>query len=96
MINEDTDLQTLLKIIQSEKDNGIIERKGVSETFPCVNKLAVMKILPYYTSAYNLWYHNYCSARDLICELTMTWLLLLAMNPLTGWFYHPFVFGWTQ
>jgi len=55
-----------------------------------------MKTLQYYAIPYNLWYRGYCSARDLMCELTMTWLVLLAINPLTGWFFHPFVFGWTQ
>jgi hypothetical protein len=32
------------------------------------------------------------TTRDLITKIIMTWLLLLAINPVTGWFYHPFVF----
>src|SRR4030095_7884938 len=96
VINEDTQLQTLVKIIQNEKYHDNIETKRVTEAFPSVNKLKTLRTFPYCTSAYNLWYKNYCYARDLITEVIMTWLLLLAINPFTGWFYHPFLFGWTQ
>ena len=95
LINDDTDIQALLNIIQKEKEKDMMKTKRSPETFFDIYKLAEMKTLPYYTTPYNLWYQGYCSARDLICEQTMTWLLLLAMNPLTGWFFHPFVFGWT-
>ena len=100
LINDYTDIRTLLKIIQREKEGGkkidkeIIKTKELPEVFLNTDKFAVTKPLMYYAIPYNLWYRGYCSTRDLISELTMTWLLLLAVNPLTGWFFHPFLFGW--
>jgi hypothetical protein len=96
LINDDTDIRTLLNILQKEKGKDTMKTKELPEAFFHTDKLAGIKTMPYYTVPYNLWYLGYCSARDLICQLTMTWLLLLAMNPSTGWFFHPFVFGWTQ
>ena len=96
LINDDTDIRTLLNILQKEKGKDTMKTKELPEAFLTTNKLAGMNTLQYYSIPYNLWYRGYCCARDLMCELTMTWLLLLAMNLLTGWFFHPFVFGWTQ
>ena len=96
LINDDTDIRTLLRIIQKEKEKDTMKTKELPEAFLTTNKLAEMNTLQYYSIPYNLWYRGYCSARDLMCEITMTWLLLLAMNPLTRWFFHPFVFGWLQ
>ena len=96
-INDDTDIQTLSHIIEKEREKDTMKAKELPEALLNPNKLAAMKTLQqYYAIPYNLWYRGYCSTRDLMCELTMTWLLLLAINPLTGWFFHPFVFGWTQ
>ena len=96
LINDNTDIRTLLNIIQKEKEKDAMKTKKLSEASIDTDKLVGMTILPYYAIPYSLWHEGYCSARDLLCELTMTWLLLLAMNPFTGWFFHPFVFGWTQ
>ena len=96
LINDNTDIRTLLNIIQKEKEKDAMKTKKLSEASINTDKLVGMTILPYYAIPYSLWHEGYCSARDLLCELTMTWLLLLAMNPFTGWFFHPFVFGWTQ
>ena len=96
LINDNTDIRTLLNIIQKEKEKDAMKTKKLSEASINTDKLVGMAILPYYAIPYSLWHEGYCSARDLLCELTMTWLLLLAMNPFTGWFFHPFVFGWTQ
>jgi hypothetical protein len=94
VINEDTQLQTLLKIIQNEKYHDNIETKRVTEAFPSVNKLKTLRTFPYCTSAYNLWYKSYCYARDLITEVIMTWLLLLAINPLRdGFIIHSYLVG---
>jgi hypothetical protein len=100
LINDYTDIRTLLKIIQREKEGGkkidkeIIKTKELPEAFLNTDKFSLTNPLMYYAIPYNLWYRGYCSTRDLISELTMTWLLLLAVNPLTGWFFHPFLFGW--
>ena len=97
LINDDTDTQTLLRIIQEEKEKDGIKTKDLPEASINTVKLPWMReILQYYAIPYNLWHRSYCSVRDLTCELTMVWLLLLAMNPLTGWFFHPFLFGWIQ
>ena len=96
LINDNTNIRTLLNIIQIEKEKDAMKTKKLSEASINTDKLVGMTILPYYAIPYSLWHQGYCSARDLLCELTMTWLLLLAMNPFTGWFFHPFVFGWTQ
>ena len=100
LIKDDTDIRTLLKIIQrekeGEKDKEIVKTKELPEAFLNTDRLTGTNPLMYYTIPYNLWYRGYCFARDQISELTMTWLLLLAINPLTGWFFHPFLFGWTQ
>lgn len=96
LINDNTNIRTLLNIIQIEKEKDAMKTKKLSEASINTDKLVGMTILPYYAIPYSLWHQGYCSARDLLCELTLTWLLLLAMNPFTGWFFHPFVFGWTQ
>ena len=96
LINDNTDIRTLLNIIQKEKEKDAIKTKELPEASINTDKLVGLTTLPYYAIPYSLWHRGYCSARDLLCELTMTWLLLLAMNPFTGWFFHPFVFGWTQ
>ncbi|MFZ0557226.1 MAG: hypothetical protein WAM26_18240 [Nitrososphaeraceae archaeon] len=95
LINDNTNIRTRLNIIQIEKEKDAMKTKKLSEASINTDKLVGMTILPYYAIPYSLWHQGYCSARDL-SELTMTWLLLLAMNPFTGWFFHPFVFGWTQ
>lgn len=97
LINDDTDIQTLLRIIQEEKEKYRMEMKDLPKASDNTDELPWMEeILQYYAIPYNLWHRSYCSVRDLTCELTMMWLLLLATNPLTGWFFHPFVFGWIQ
>ena len=92
--------RTLLKIIQrekeEEKDKETVKTKGLPEASFNTDRFTGTSPLMYYTIPYNLWYRGYCSARDLITELIMMWLLLLAINPLTAWFFHPFLFGWTQ
>ena len=100
LVNDDTDIRTLLKIIQrekgGEKDKETVKTKELPEAFLNTDRFTGTNPLMYYTIPYNLWYRGYSFARDQISELTMTWLLLLAINPLTGWFFHPFLFGWTQ
>ena len=100
LINDNTDIRTLLKIIQrekeEEKDKETVETRGLPEASFNTDRFTGTNPLMYYTIPYNLWYRGYCSARDQITELTMMWLLLLAINPLTAWFFHPFLFGWTQ
>ena len=100
LINDDTDIRTLLKIIlrekEEEKDKETVKTKGLPEASFNTDRFTGTSPLMYYTIPYNLWYRGYCSARDLITELIMMWLLLLAINPLTAWFFHPFLFGWTQ
>ena len=100
LINDDTNIRTLLKIIQrekeGEKDRETVKIKELPEAFFRTDRFTGINPLMYYSIPYNLWYRGYCSARDLISEQTMICLLLLAINPLTGWFFHPFLFGWTQ
>ena len=98
LINDDTDTQTLLRIIQEEKEKeDRMKMKDLPEASINTDILPCMKeILQYYAIPHNLWHRSYCSIRDMTTELTMMWLLLLAINPLTGWFFHPFVFGWIQ
>ena len=99
LINDDTNIRTL-KIIQrekeGEKDKETVKIKELPEAFFRTDRFTGINPLMYYSIPYNLWYRGYCSARDLISEQTMICLLLLAINPLTGWFFHPFLFGWTQ
>jgi hypothetical protein len=96
MLDDKTDIQTLLNIIQNEKEKEKVKKKRLDETFNKTDKSAKMKIQPSYPHAYNPWYPNYRLATELIYELTMAWLLFLVMNPVTGWFYYPIVVGWTQ
>jgi hypothetical protein len=100
LINDNTDIRTLLKIIQrekeEEKDKETVKIKALPEASFITDRFTGTNPLMYYTIPYNLWYRGYCSARDLITELTMMLLLLLAINPHTAWFFHPFLFGWTQ
>jgi hypothetical protein len=96
LINADTDIQ-IFTYYRKEQEKDMMKAKATNVALLNPDRLVVMKMLQqYYTVPYNLWYRSYCSARDLLSELTMTWLLLLAINPITGWFFHPFVFGWTQ
>ena len=86
LINDNTNIRTRLNIIQIEKEKDAMKTKKLSEASINTDKLVGMTILPYYAIPYSLWHQGYCSARDLLCELTLTWLLLLAMNPFTGFY----------
>ena len=85
---------TKLSMIGSNKEKDEIKHKKTLETSPSITKPVETKMQSYYVSVYDLWYQSYCLARNLISEQIMTWLLLLAINPATGWFFHPFLFGW--
>jgi hypothetical protein len=88
-----------LNVIQKEKEKvkeKVKKKKGVHETSRKTDNSVPKKVQPYITSAYNPWYPRYRSASELIYELIIAWLLFLSMNPVTGWFCYPIVFGWTQ
>jgi hypothetical protein len=89
IIDDKTDIQTLLNVIQKQKEK--VRRKESTK-----HHAKPKKVQPYISSVYNPWYPRYRSASELIYELIIAWLLFLSMNPVTGWFYYPIVFGWTQ
>ena len=96
LINDHTDIQTLFHIIEKEREKDMMKAKALPEAFLNPDKLAVMKMRSSIMQSLTMFGTEATARRDLMCELTMTWLLLLAINPLTGWFFHPFVFGCTQ
>jgi hypothetical protein len=87
ILGDDTNIQTLLNIIQKEKEKNWMQNQPSS---------TIMKTPKSRPSIYDPWHHGYRSLSELIYELNMAWLIFLTMNPITGWFFHPFVFGWTQ
>jgi hypothetical protein len=99
IIDDKTDIQTLLNVIQKQKEKvkeKVRKKKGVHETSCKTDNSVPKKVQPYISSVYNPWYPRYRSASELIYELIIAWLFFLSMNPVTGWFYYPIVFGWTQ
>ena len=79
IIDDKSSIETLLRVLQKEKQ----KKKQQEEILHNTNKSSKIHMQPY-EFINNLLDVNY--------KLTVRWLLLLALNPFTAWFWSPLTY----
>jgi hypothetical protein len=80
IIDDKSSIETLLRVLQKEKQK---KKQQQEEILHNTNKSSKIHMQPY-EFINNLLDVNY--------KLTVRWLLLLALNPFTAWFWSPLTY----